>query len=44
MKSLYSWERTAVVEPLADLLNGPHPGLSLAARLALEDMAVPRRQ
>jgi hypothetical protein len=39
MKSLYSWERTAVVEPLADLLNGPHPGLSLAARLALEDMA-----
>src|SRR6478735_974357 len=39
MKSLFSWERAAVVEPLADLLNGDHPGLSLAARLALEEMA-----
>ncbi len=39
MKSLFSWERTAVVEPLTDLLDGDHPGLSLAARLSLEEMA-----
>lgn len=38
-KSLFSWERVAVVEPLSELLEGGHPGRALAARLALEEMA-----
>lgn len=39
MASEFYWERKAVVEPLARLLTGDHPGRALAARLALEEMA-----
>ena len=40
MRSLYSWERGSAVEPLTELLNGDHPGLALAARQALETLAL----
>ncbi|MGD9961540.1 caspase, EACC1-associated type [Nocardioides sp.] len=39
MQSLLTWEREAAAVPLSDLLSGDHPGLALAARLALERMA-----
>ncbi len=40
MRSRATWQRKAVVEPLTALLTGDHPGLALAARLALEELAV----
>lgn len=39
MTSLFTWERSAVVDPLTDLLNGTHPGKAFAARLALQELA-----
>ncbi len=39
MASVITWERLAVIEPLADLLTRGHPGRALAARQALTEMA-----
>ncbi len=39
MRSMLTWEREAAVHPLLELLGGDHPGLALAARMALQDMA-----
>ena len=39
MHSLLAWERESVIGPLRSLLVGTHPGLALAARLALQDLA-----
>ena len=39
MESLLAWERESTIEPLTTLLRGEHPGRSLAARLALQQLA-----
>ncbi len=39
MSSVLTWERESAVQPLVALLRGDHAGRSLAARLALEDLA-----